>query len=337
MIDDPVERYHLLEVIGRGRPWSKKTTAALREGFDDPDHALARQHGDPMIRRLALQMDFFGGLAIGDGDRARASAAALDELAETTRHPFIEAWAPFVGFQLHLVDGRLDECQRKVDLMAAHWSRLGWPSIEVYVRSASGQMAREAGLLPFVAGQLVPEPDDVPGVLAAITALAHREAGERDAVHDLVERCGRNGFRDVPDEGALPIARSCWSEAAAYARHDDACRRWYEILAADPELHFVTGGWYLGSTTRNLGLLTAALGRHDEATSWFELAVEAHERMRTPPWIARGLLDWADHELELGHRDRAVELADRALAAIGDLGLEASRARAGALREAARA
>ena len=52
------------------------------------------------------------------------------------------------------------------------------------------QMAREAGLLSFAAAELVPEPDDVPGVLAALDALTQREAGDRAAVLDIVARCG---------------------------------------------------------------------------------------------------------------------------------------------------
>ena len=332
-VPDPVERHHLRMLVGRAMPWSRVTSSRARETLDEPDHAVVLRQEDPFVRHEALQNEWFMNLVLGNGDEARAAVAAFTEMAVLTRHPFIEDMVPLWTMQLHLIDGHLDACQRDVDLLIERWTRHSWPSVEIYASSAQFEMAREAGLLPFLtANELTPEPGDVPAVRAALAAIVALEAGDRPAVLRLLEQRGRNGFVDVPDDAALPVARAAWSEAAAFARHPVAAQQWYDLLVVDPERHFVTGGWYIGSPARNLGMLASALDRDGEATQWFERAAAAHERMSTPPWLARGLLDWAEHELARGRNSRAVELVDRALAAIGELPLASSRDRAMRLR-----
>ena len=332
-VDDPIERYDIRMKIGRSMPWSRVTSVRAHERLADPDHLIVLKDDDVMTRYGALQNEWFMNLVLGDGDRARAAIAVVTELAVLTRHPFIEDMVPLFTFQLHLIDGRLDACQQEVDVMTERWTRHGWPSLDVYASSAQFEMAREAGLLSYLTnGELTPEPGEVPAVRAALAALVAVETGDRNAAFDRVEQRGRNAFADVPDDAALPVARSAWSEAAAYAGHATAAQQWYDQLVLDPDRHFVTGGWYLGSVARNLGMLSSALGRDGEATQWFERAVAEHERMRTPPWLARGLLDWAEHEIEHGRVDAARDHIDRALDVIGDLALDASRNRATQLR-----
>ena len=332
-VSDPVERYRIRASIRRGAPWSTGTSSVARGMLASPDHEIVLAEHDPVVRHEALSQEWYVSLVLGDGPRARAGLAVLTEMAVLTRHPLVEDMVPFWSFQLHLIEGRLDACQEAVNLMAERWTRHGWPSLEVYTASAQFEMAREAGLLGFLAADaLTPEPGDVPTVRAGLAAIVAVETGNRAAAFDLVEQRGRNGFVDVPDDGALPVARSAWSEAAAFARHEMAAQHWYDLLVVDPDLHFATGGWYMGSTTRNLGLLASALGRDEVATHWFERAVIEHERMQSPPWLARGLLDWAEHDIAHGRADSAVAHVDRAVEVIGDLPLTALLDRATRLR-----
>ena len=332
-IDDPLLRYRIGALCQRARPWSTLTTDYYRSRINSSEHRVVLAHDDVMVRYDAVQNEWFPNLVLGDGARARAGLAMLDEMAIRTRHPFLEDMVPFWSMMFHLVEGDLAGCERDKQLMIDRWTRHAWPSIEIYATSADAQMARESGLLPFLSDEvLAVEDNSVPTVRAGIAAIARKEAGDRDAVVQMVRQRGRNHFRDVIDDAALPIVYSTWSEAAAYAGAVDAINAWYERLSNDPELHFTTGGWYLGSATRNLGLLCSALGRDNEAMDWFAQAVAAHERMRTPPWLARTLLDWADHELTMGRRDAVRDHVDRALEVIGDLALDASRNRAAALR-----
>jgi hypothetical protein len=49
-----------------------------------------------------------------------------------------------------------------------------------------------------------------------------------------------------------------------------------------------------GAIARHLGRLAAELGRHEEAELHLRLAIELHERMRAPYWIACAQLDLRD-------------------------------------------
>ena len=118
------------------------------------------------------------------------------------------------------------------------------------------------------------------------------------------------------------------AEAAALSGHVEASESLYARMVSRSDLHASTGGWYLGSMARYLGLFASVLGRADEAEDWFRQAETDHVVMRSPPWLARGRLDWAEALSRRGEVDRARELARQALIAIGDLELGASRSRA---------
>jgi hypothetical protein len=93
----------------------------------------------------------------------------------------------------------------------------------------------------------------------------------------------------------------------------------------------VAGGWYAGSTARYLALLAAALGQEAATDRWFAQAIEDHTRTGTPPWLARTRVDWAEHLLRRGERERAKEQALVALDDVGELELTVPRNRAKAV------
>lgn len=70
-----------------------------------------------------------------------------------------------------------------------------------------------------------------------------------------------------------------------------------------------------GSVARELGRIAAVLGRHEEADAHFDVALELHERIRAPYWIACTDLDRCDmleRRRGPGDDDRARELRGRA-------------------------
>ena len=95
--------------------------------------------------------------------------------------------------------------------------------------------------------------------------------------------------------------------------------------------HLATGGIHLGSADRYRALLHDALGEHDVADELFAAAVDQHEAFRTPPWIARTHLDWAESLIARSQLDDARDHLDAARAAIGDLDLPDNQRRLDAL------
>jgi hypothetical protein len=95
----------------------------------------------------------------------------------------------------------------------------------------------------------------------------------------------------------------------------------------------MTGGIYLGAADRIRALLHDALGEHEVADELFALAVEQHEALRSPTWVARTHLDWGESLLRRGKVEPARACLDAAAAAIGDLELIDSRLRLTELTE----
>ena len=76
-----------------------------------------------------------------------------------------------------------------------------------------------------------------------------------------------------------------------------------------------------GSAAYHVAVLTALLGRHEEATARFEEALSANERLGSRPWVARTQERYAALLLQAGDAERARGLADQALATARELGI----------------
>jgi tetratricopeptide (TPR) repeat protein len=81
----------------------------------------------------------------------------------------------------------------------------------------------------------------------------------------------------------------------------------------------------LDSTSRPLGMLSALLGRFEDAARHFEEALRMNERMGARPWLAHAQEEYA-HMLvrrDAGDdRERAEELLSRAHTAYRELGMQ---------------
>jgi len=93
-------------------------------------------------------------------------------------------------------------------------------------------------------------------------------------------------------------------------------------------MHCVGGFFYWNSYDRLTGLLRNRLGDHEVADQAFARAVEALHTLRSPVWVARTELDWAESLLHRGSRDAAAAHVAEARIVMGDLRLTDSRNRA---------
>ncbi len=87
----------------------------------------------------------------------------------------------------------------------------------------------------------------------------------------------------------------------------------------------------LGPTARLVGMLETRRGRPAEADAAFAEGVGVATSLRSPTWIARTRLDWAEALLARGETDRAAASVDAARDAIGELDLADSARRVDAL------
>jgi hypothetical protein len=216
---------------------------------------------------------------------------------------------------------------------AGHAKLIGTADVDVYAPIIVLQRVREsdglgAAIEILSTHPILPLEQGLPGVITGLYAHALAESGQLEEAGRLVAQAGGGGFADMHDDASLPIARSSWAEAAAQVADTEACQALYECLLPYHDIHQVTGFWYSGSTARYLALLSAAMGHEDDADRWFAQAIEDHERIASPPWLARTRIDWAEHLLRRPEPGRAHDLARAALEDIGSLELTVTRNRA---------
>lgn len=334
-VDDPDDRFLLESRANRARPWSLYTSAAAAEHVGDADLEAAWGSKSILNRIESASRTFWSGGMLGDRALMDRGTERHRQLIETG-HPICASAMAMVELELALIAGRLDDAEIAGEHVRNRWSGRSTAEAETWYASMQYQVIRERGQLSFLTDYVVlraneTDTDRVPGILSALAGIALAESDRPDEAFAIVEERGVNGFRDIPDDAALLIARAAWAHTAALVGHRPAAGVLFDMLAQDPAQHLLTGGWYLGSSAYYLGLLAATLDRNEEASAWYEQALRDHETLDTPPWIARTCIDWAAHEHTLGHDEHARELAQQALDAIGDLQLEASRTRATAL------
>jgi class 3 adenylate cyclase len=334
-VADPVERWRV------GRQLSMTTFSAKndRQGLlqlEDQFRLAARaaEAGeDDYELGQSLVGVFYASLALGRPTRDEV-LPRLDLVLARYPHPNVWDLAMTARITAALVDGRTADAESLADLLERESRhRDNGQEMGIFAGMARLEAARErSGLEPlieFLKSWLLPPGDrSKPTAIPGVIALALAEAGRTQEARVMIDDVGANGFRDIPDDAALPVVECTWAEAAALSGHLRACGALYARMAPRSDTHATTGGWYLGSMARYMGLFASALERPEEADDWFGQAEAAHVALRTPPWLARGQLDWAEALSRRGEDGRARELARQALIAIGDLDLGASRSRA---------
>jgi class 3 adenylate cyclase/tetratricopeptide (TPR) repeat protein len=335
-IEDFSIRFRLLARVSRTRSWADDTSVLRRSGGFNEDAERAWNDPDPLIRLESSLGMLYNAVALGDGEVMHKALERFRTLA-TIGHPAIDDSLLIGEAEVAIVEGRLDDLAELAEQLHRTLTAHNMPEVETYYSSIQIQLARERGFLGLVANTIVDLAAEryapgVPAIVPALAALALVEGGRTDEAIEILEERGGNGFADIPDDAALYIARATWAEVAARVAHVPSAEALSPILEQDPDLHAFTGGWYLGSQRYYLGLLADTLGHPTQAITWFEQAVHAHERIGAPAWIARALIEWAAVEQRSGNAGRAGELVQQALDAIGDLPLDAVRARAEALQ-----
>jgi hypothetical protein len=334
-LDDPVERHRVERLAGQARSSRSYTReefgASAERSWAEVDEILRRREYD--VAGSYFFGLFYMTMWLGRPDRARI-LERYGALVEDYPHPLHAGNLELARMTTALIDGRLDEA----DSLATNVGRLYTAhgrEVEATIYSSSGQLqvARERfGLGPMIELLFgLPTGDAAsskPTAGRGLITLGLAEAGRIDEAVANLDRFGSADFADLPDDSGLPVAMSAFANAAALVEHGPACRAMYEHLLRVADIHQVTGGWYLGSTAGYLATVTDALGRPDEADQWFARAEAEHEIMRTPTWLARGRLDWAESKRRRGDSGQATELGRAAIEAIGDLDLTMSRQRA---------
>ncbi len=289
----------------------------------------ARLAPRPSLRMRYLQGACFFSFWVGDRDVLEHTLSQL--LLPDGPNANLSEVSALLPYTMNLtVSGDLDAAAiRRVELVDGMTS-LAAPEATVYEATTMMALARETGTLVdlgFVA-DLTEQMGHPASAARAISVYIRMAEGDVDRVMTALELISAE---ELADDAGYPIVLAYWSEIVAALRIADQCGRFIAELELMTGTQLATGGIYLGAADRYRALLHDVLGEHDIADELFAAAVEQHEAFRTPPWIARTQIDWAESLIARSRLDDARTHLDAARTAIGDLDLPENQRRLDAL------
>jgi tetratricopeptide (TPR) repeat protein len=242
-------------------------------------------------------------LEMGDVDGARAETRLLAALAEELHQPIYRYQAARWEVVWAMIGDRLEELPALIARSheLGNLARAREADIE-----ASGQqvgLAYRVGVLGNYALMLDAEYKANPQIVVNLPALAlaHLQAGNREAAVAIFERIAEHDFAAVPRDMLWLGAFSVLSEVCYEIGDEPRARILYEALLPHRDRNVMVGMaacW--GSAERFLGLLATVLRDFDAAGTHFETA------------IARNAEGGFDSMFEMVRRDYAAMLELRA-------------------------
>ena len=165
-------------------------------------------------------------------------------------------------------------------------------------------------------------PDDA--IYPALLARLDCELGHERQAQARLDVLARDGFGAVQRDQAWLLAMTLLADIAAIVGNAEQVKTLYELLR--PYAALVAGSDHIriGSVSRYLGLLAAALSRLDEAALFLQESAEADDRIGALPWSAHAKADHARVLLARdapGDREAAGDLLQEALATYQELGM----------------
>jgi len=274
---------------------------------------------------------FFLALDLGDRATCDQVAATCRESAGDSVDRFA-AFSKMFGVMTDAIDGEIEQARATAREMVSIMRAIDMPETINFHTTTGFMLRRELGELALL-GPVADVAETIGHVTSsprAMSAFIRFAQGDPDAVASALAQIVGEEFSD---DGGRAIGIALWSELAVAFGAVDLCRALADSIAHQGGVHFLTGGIYLGAVDRVRALLHDALGEPARADELFGLAVDQHEALRSPTWVARTQLDWAESLLnrdQVGdtsaHVDAGAHL-DAARSAIGDLVLTDSEQR----------
>jgi hypothetical protein len=318
--------------LARPRPgWSARRFAVDLPLFG-PAVDAAVGLGDPLWVATIQSHAALASFIAGDGETLRTRTTALAETSAGGQNQIALHSQLLLGQTIALLDGHLADAEA-LSTEAADVQR---PRDTAGRAGALARMAlrreddRLGELIPLLAPEATSPP---PSATTAALAFALMETGQRDDAAILLHSAGRAGFGDIPDDLDWPLAVALWSEVAAGTGDRRAAAELHDILRPHDGIQMCAGAVGCGPAARLLALLEILLGRPAEADRHFAQALTFSHRLRSPVWVARCQLDWAQTRADRGERTEAARLTDEADAVAGTLALPALGRQWAALRD----
>jgi class 3 adenylate cyclase/tetratricopeptide (TPR) repeat protein len=315
-----------------------ETNDQLLEDMDELV-ALANELEDPVLQFWGATWRACAAVTAADIDEFERCVERMQEVVQLTRQPVLSWVTMFARVWRALTAGYIEEAEKLAHRAMAVAGDTGQPDVIPYfigslfaIRYAQGRLAE----LESAALRIATENPGIPG-LASTLSLSYCELDRLTDAQQILDRCGRSRFTDVPRDISRLNTLANFAEAAAQTGDREAAAALYEQLSPWSGRITFTGVRSSGAVDLYLGRLAATLGRHDQAEHHFASAAQLHERIDAPIWLAYTRYGWALSLYERGNpgdAERARSLGGQALAMARALGLGNLERRASAMLEA---
>jgi tetratricopeptide (TPR) repeat protein len=308
------------------RRWSLWTPESLdeRQQISTEFLHLATAAGSA---RLAIQghrwrlIDLF---ELGDIDGAKVAVEAFSSLAQQRRLPAELWWMEMYRAIPLLLAGRYEDAEAHSRAGFELGKRVGDPAADSIHTLQMITIRRDPGGLEEFEDDVRANVARYPAIPGWRCVLAHLlcELDRLDEARHVLDEVSANDF-DILPRDAIWLGAIAYSAEVA-ARLNEHAMVLYELLAPFPDRNVVVG-WTascLGSSSRPLALLAAALGRRDDAIGHFENALAMNERMGAAAWLARTRVEYGTFLLDQGaDAEHAAALIEQGLDDARHLGM----------------
>jgi len=299
---------------------------------------LANELDDPA---LEFWSNFAGAVAEQVAGEMQLYAAAVDamyRLAAELSQPFLK-WVAGIFRPARLrMAGRLDEGLAEARAILEIGQAAGISDAFRYYGASWFRTAYHRGTMDELTDSLTraAQRAERDAITLAALALLLCEVDRISEARDVFERLAEGGLVVIPLNFMWLYTTTIVAEVCARLGDTERAAILYDRLGPHRGLIAHIGTSSSGSVDHYLALLAMTLGRFDEADAHFACAEGLHDRIGSPPWLARTRLEWARMLLtRCGPADgvRARQLLGEALKTARELGLAKIERDAAALLE----
>jgi tetratricopeptide (TPR) repeat protein len=276
-------------------------------------------------------------LRIGDVERADVEAQSLEFVASQFHQPALEWRAYCYSAARSIMEGRFEKgeelAQRCLSLGEQfenrEISRISWCTLLL----PFGEHGRLAEIEAMALRAADERPESI--LFKALLSYLYCELGQIGKARLYFEELLAKDLSEFVGDDDFVGCLAALAHVCATLRDTLHAARLYELLSPYAGRNVVLGpAAVLGSVSRYLGLLSATLGRWEQAYQHFHFALRFNQRIGAQPWAAYTRYDWARSLIEQGDpstRHKAVELIDAVVNSAAALGMKRLAERAEAL------
>jgi tetratricopeptide (TPR) repeat protein len=240
-----------------------------------------------------------------------------------------------------LLEGRFDDAERLAQIGLSFGERLQDPNVHQAYAMQMFLLRWERGQFRAIEAEARKFMDQYPqvGVWRCVLTSLQAELGDEQGARRELARIAANDFEALGHDEGWALSVALLAELCVRFGDGERAKGLYERLLPFDGHNVRPGlvGWH-GPVARFLGLLAEAASRFDVAAGHYESAFETSVRMGARPSEARTRFDYARLLARRdgpGDRVRAAGLAEEALAAAREIGMESLDSKISAWRESA--